>query len=77
MNNKYNKRMLQLVRATERRLQKLPAIIRKEFRAGSDRQIHALRKIEHAIALVARETRQQRQLLELSASPAVDDNDRQ
>ena len=68
MKNKYNKRMLELARATEKRLQKLPAIIRKEFRAGSDRQVHALRRIEHAIELVARDTGRQRYLFELSAS---------
>lgn len=64
MSNKYNKRVLDLVRTTEKRLRKLPAIIRKEFRAGSDRQLHALRRVEHAIGLVARETQQQRQLIE-------------
>jgi hypothetical protein len=71
MNNKYNKRILQLVRATEKRLGKLPALIRKEFKAGSDRQLHALRKVEGAIESVARETKQQRELLELNVAPST------
>ncbi len=70
MNNKYNKRILQIVRATEKRLHKLPALIRREFRAGSDRQVHALRRIESAVEQVARETERQRILLEQSASLA-------
>jgi hypothetical protein len=63
-NMKYNKRLLELVRSADNRLKKLPSLIRKEFRAGSDRQRNALRKLERAIELVAREMKYQRDLLE-------------
>ena len=65
-NIKYDKRVLALVRSSEKRLRKLPGLIRREFRAGSDRQLHALRKVEHAIELVARDTERQRELLQAS-----------
>lgn len=64
MKSKYNKRLLDLARSSEQRLRKLPALIRRELRAGTDRQISALSKIERAIELVAIETRHQREELE-------------
>lgn len=64
MNVKYNRRALDLARSTERRLQKLPGLIRREFHAGSDRQLSALAKIERAIELVSIETRRHRHELE-------------
>ncbi len=64
MQSKYNARLLQLARSTERRLKKLPGLIRREFRAGSDRQMHALRRVERSIEIVATETKRQREELE-------------
>jgi hypothetical protein len=66
MSAKYNKRLLQLARSTERRLKKLPGLIRREFRAGSDGQLHALRKLERLIEITAIETQRQREELEKS-----------
>jgi hypothetical protein len=63
-NMKYNKRRLELVRSADSRLKRLPSLIRKELRAGSDRQLNALRKLERTIELVAREMKYQRDLLE-------------
>jgi hypothetical protein len=67
MPTKYNTRLLQLARSTERRLKKLPSLIRREFRAGGDRQLSALRKIERSIDLVALETKRLGQVLERDA----------
>lgn len=64
MQSKYNKRLLDLARSSERRLKRLPALIRKELRAGADREMNALAKIEKTIELVAAETRHQREELE-------------
>lgn len=67
MPHKYNKRLLELARSTESRLKKLPGLMRKEFRAGSDRQLAALTKVERAIEIVAREMQLQREHFEKSA----------
>lgn len=64
MPHKHNRRLLELARSTESRLKKLPGLMRKEFRAGSDRQLAALARVERAIEIVARETKLQREELE-------------
>jgi hypothetical protein len=73
-NTKYDTRILALARSSEKRLRKLQALIRREFRAGSDRQLNALSKVEHAIALVARDTERQRELLQASRPAPVADS---
>jgi hypothetical protein len=55
------RRMVELAQSTERRLRKLPKLIRKELRSGFDRQVALLRQIESSIELVAHELNRQRE----------------
>jgi len=66
-NKTNNKRLLGAAQSIERRLKKLPALIRAEFRRSAGRQVSAMARLEKVVDLLTREAERQRlQLEELS-----------
>lgn len=67
-NKKNSKRLLGVAQLIERRLKKLPALIRSEFRRSASRQVSAMTRIERVVDLVTREVERQRAKLEESTN---------
>jgi hypothetical protein len=62
-----NDRLTSLLKATERRLKRLPGVIRSAFRDGASQQLEALARIEHQIEIIAEEVARQRREMERDA----------
>ena len=68
-NRTNNKRLLTAAQSMERRLKKLPEVIRVEFRESASRQVRAMSRLERSIEALMREVERQRSRMEKLVLP--------